>query len=147
MGCSTAQFALLIRLNYLARDIVTAVFGGMQPSGLNRKALLVSNVGQCSECFMGSRCPSEASIHITSTGAICGRAPDSSNSPTICSVKICINEKSDSDVPWIRRVPGSVGSMSVLGDPRPEARKLDSYPTRRPQRLARGLSGQFRVRH
>jgi len=43
-GCRTAQFARLIRLNYLAPDIVTAVFDGTQPPGLNRKVLLNSNV-------------------------------------------------------------------------------------------------------
>lgn len=43
-GCRTAQFARLIRLNYLAPDIVTAVFDGTQPPGLNRKMLLSSNV-------------------------------------------------------------------------------------------------------
>ena len=43
-GCRTAQFARLIRLNYLAPDIVTAVFDGTQPGSLNRKVLLNSNV-------------------------------------------------------------------------------------------------------
>lgn len=43
-GCRTAHFARLIRLNYLAPDIVTAVFDGTQPPGLNRKVLLNSNV-------------------------------------------------------------------------------------------------------
>lgn len=43
-GCRTAQFARLIRLNYLAPDIVTAVFDGTQPPGLNRKVMLNSNV-------------------------------------------------------------------------------------------------------
>ena len=43
-GCHTAQFARLVRLNYLAQDIVTAVFDGTQPPGLNRKVLLNSNV-------------------------------------------------------------------------------------------------------
>lgn len=43
-GCRSAQFARLIRLNYLAPDIVTAVFDGTQPPSLNRKVLLNSNV-------------------------------------------------------------------------------------------------------
>ena len=43
-GCRAAQFARLVRLNYLAPDIVTAVFDGTQPAGLNRKVLLNSNV-------------------------------------------------------------------------------------------------------
>lgn len=43
-GCRTAQFARLVRLNYLAPDIVTAVFDGTQPPGLSRKVLLNSNV-------------------------------------------------------------------------------------------------------
>jgi len=34
----------LIRLNYLAPDIIAAVFDGTQPPGLNRKVLLNSNV-------------------------------------------------------------------------------------------------------
>lgn len=44
LGCRAAQFARLIRLNYLAPDIVTAVFDGIQPPGLNRRVLLNSNV-------------------------------------------------------------------------------------------------------
>ena len=43
-GCRTAQFARLIRLNYLAPDIVTAVSDGTQPPSLNRKVLLNSNI-------------------------------------------------------------------------------------------------------
>lgn len=43
-GCRTAQFARLVRLNYLAPDIVTAIFDGTQPAGLNRKVLLNSNL-------------------------------------------------------------------------------------------------------
>ncbi|WP_374597894.1 recombinase family protein [Sphingosinicella sp.] len=43
-GCRTAQFARLVRLNYLAPDIITAVFDGTQPPALNRKVLLNSNV-------------------------------------------------------------------------------------------------------
>lgn len=43
-GCRTAQFARLVRLNYLAPDIVTAVFDGTQPPSLNRNVLLNSNV-------------------------------------------------------------------------------------------------------
>lgn len=43
-GCRTAQFARLTRLNYLAPDIVMAVFDGTQPAGLTRKVLLNSNV-------------------------------------------------------------------------------------------------------
>jgi len=43
-GCRSAQFSRLVRLNYLAPDIVTAVFDGTQTPGLNRKVLLNSNV-------------------------------------------------------------------------------------------------------
>ncbi|MDP4574127.1 recombinase family protein [Qipengyuania sp. G39] len=43
-GCRTAQFARLIRLNYLAPDIVTAIFDGTQPQNLTRKVFLNSNV-------------------------------------------------------------------------------------------------------
>ena len=43
-GCRTAQFARLVRLNYLAPDIITAVFDGTQPPGLNRQVLLNSKV-------------------------------------------------------------------------------------------------------
>lgn len=43
-GCRSAQFARLIHLNYLAPDIITAVFAGTQPPELNRKVLLNSNV-------------------------------------------------------------------------------------------------------
>jgi len=43
-GYRTAQFARLVRLNYLAPDIITAVFDGTQPPALNRKVLLNSNV-------------------------------------------------------------------------------------------------------
>lgn len=43
-GCRTAQFARLVRLNYLAPDIITAIFDGTQPPALNRKVLLNSNV-------------------------------------------------------------------------------------------------------
>lgn len=42
--CRTAQFARLIRLNYLAPDIITAIFDGTQPPELNRKVLLTTNV-------------------------------------------------------------------------------------------------------
>jgi hypothetical protein len=43
-GCRAAQFARLVRLNYLAPDIVTAVFDGTQPPELTRKVLLNSSV-------------------------------------------------------------------------------------------------------
>lgn len=43
-GCRTAQFARLVRLNYLAPDIVTAVLDGTHPPGINRKLLLNCNV-------------------------------------------------------------------------------------------------------
>lgn len=43
-GCRPTHFARLIRLNYLAPDIATAIFDGRQPPHLNRKALLDSNV-------------------------------------------------------------------------------------------------------
>lgn len=44
LGCRTAQFAKLIRINYLAPDIVTSIFDGTQPPELCRKELLNSNV-------------------------------------------------------------------------------------------------------
>ena len=43
-GCRPAHFARLIRLNYLAPDIVTAILDGTQPASLDRKTLLASNV-------------------------------------------------------------------------------------------------------
>lgn len=43
-GCRPTHFARLIRLNYLAPDIVTAILDGTQPPGLDRKTLLDSNV-------------------------------------------------------------------------------------------------------
>ncbi|MEP2608552.1 MAG: recombinase family protein [Cyclobacteriaceae bacterium] len=43
-GCRPTFFARLIRLNYLAPDIVTAIIDGVQPSELTRKQLLESNV-------------------------------------------------------------------------------------------------------
>lgn len=43
-GCRPTHFARLIRLNYLAPDIATAIIDGTQPPGLNRKTLLDSNV-------------------------------------------------------------------------------------------------------
>lgn len=42
--CRPTHFARLIRLNYLAPDIVTAIIDGTQPPSLNRKVLLESNV-------------------------------------------------------------------------------------------------------
>lgn len=42
--CRPTHFARLIRLNYLAPDIVTAILDGTQPEGLDRKTLLMSNV-------------------------------------------------------------------------------------------------------
>ena len=44
LGCRAAKFARLIRLNYLAPDIVTSIFDGTQPPELNRRVLLNSNV-------------------------------------------------------------------------------------------------------
>jgi site-specific DNA recombinase len=43
-GCRPTQFARLIRLNYLAPDIATAILDGTQPANLDRKTLLDSNV-------------------------------------------------------------------------------------------------------
>ncbi|MGB7372416.1 recombinase family protein [Erythrobacter sp.] len=43
-GCRTAHFARLIRLNFLAPDIVTAILDGTQPPVLTRKVLLNSNI-------------------------------------------------------------------------------------------------------
>ncbi|NKB15992.1 MAG: recombinase family protein [Sphingomonadales bacterium] len=43
-GCRPTHFARLIRLNYLAPDIATAIIDGTQPPSLNRKTLLESNV-------------------------------------------------------------------------------------------------------
>jgi hypothetical protein len=43
-GCRPTHFARLIRLNYLAPDIATAILDGRQPPHLNRKTLLESNV-------------------------------------------------------------------------------------------------------
>jgi site-specific DNA recombinase len=43
-GCRPTHFARLIRLNYLAPDIVTAILDGTQPAELDRKTLLDSNV-------------------------------------------------------------------------------------------------------
>lgn len=43
-GCRSTHFARLVRLNYLAPDIVTAIFDGTQPEGLTRKDVLMSNV-------------------------------------------------------------------------------------------------------
>ncbi|MCK0127536.1 recombinase family protein [Erythrobacter sp. F6033] len=43
-GCRPAQFARLIRLNYLAPDIKTAIIDGTQPKELDRKVLLNSNI-------------------------------------------------------------------------------------------------------
>jgi DNA invertase Pin-like site-specific DNA recombinase len=42
--CRPTHFARLIRLNYLAPDIVTAILDGTQPQGFNRKLLMDSNV-------------------------------------------------------------------------------------------------------
>lgn len=43
-GCRPTHFARLIRLNYLAPDITTAILDGTQPEALDRKKLLDSNV-------------------------------------------------------------------------------------------------------
>lgn len=43
-GCRPTHFARLIRLNYLAPDIATAILDGTQPEALDRKTLLDSNV-------------------------------------------------------------------------------------------------------
>lgn len=43
-GCRPTHFARLIRLNYLAPDIATAILDGTQPADLDRKTLLDSNV-------------------------------------------------------------------------------------------------------
>lgn len=43
-GCRPTHFARLIRLNYLAPDIATAILDGTQPAELDRKTLLDSNV-------------------------------------------------------------------------------------------------------
>jgi site-specific DNA recombinase len=42
--CRPAKFARLVRLNYLAPDIVTAILDGTQPPALRRHDLLMSNV-------------------------------------------------------------------------------------------------------
>lgn len=44
LGCRPTHFARLIRLNYLAPDIATAILDGTQPADLDRKTLLDSNV-------------------------------------------------------------------------------------------------------
>jgi len=43
-GCKMDRFSRLIRLNYLAPDIVLAIRDGAQPSGLNRRRLLAANL-------------------------------------------------------------------------------------------------------
>jgi hypothetical protein len=43
-GCRPTHFGRLIRLNYLAPDIATAILDGTQPAELDRKTLLDSNV-------------------------------------------------------------------------------------------------------
>ncbi|PHR19488.1 MAG: hypothetical protein COA41_07370 [Sphingopyxis sp.] len=43
-NCRPTFFARLIRLNYLARDIVTAILDGTQPAALTRDILLKSNI-------------------------------------------------------------------------------------------------------
>ncbi|UYV16624.1 recombinase family protein [Porphyrobacter sp. ULC335] len=43
-GCRPTHFARLIRLNYLAPDIATSILDGTQPTSLDRKTLLDSNV-------------------------------------------------------------------------------------------------------
>jgi site-specific DNA recombinase len=43
-GCRPSHFARLIRINYLAPDIATAIIDGTQPPSLDRKTLLESNV-------------------------------------------------------------------------------------------------------
>jgi hypothetical protein len=44
MNCRPGHFSRLIRLNYLAPDIVTAIVDGMQPAGLTRDSLLKAHV-------------------------------------------------------------------------------------------------------
>jgi hypothetical protein len=44
MRCKPGHFSRLIRLNYLAPDIVTAILDGTQPATLNRDALLKANL-------------------------------------------------------------------------------------------------------
>jgi DNA invertase Pin-like site-specific DNA recombinase len=43
-GCSPGYFSRLIRLNYLAPDIVAAIADGTQPSGLDRKTLASAHI-------------------------------------------------------------------------------------------------------
>lgn len=44
MNCGSAHFSRLIRLNYLAPDIVTAILDGAQPADLTRDSLVRANV-------------------------------------------------------------------------------------------------------
>lgn len=44
LRCRPGHFSRLIRLNYLAPDIVTAILDGTQPAGLNRDVLLKANL-------------------------------------------------------------------------------------------------------
>ena len=44
MRCRPGHFSRLIRLNYLAPDIVTAILDGAQPAGLTRDCLLKANL-------------------------------------------------------------------------------------------------------
>ncbi len=44
MRMRASQFARLVRINYLAPDIVAAILDGTQPSALTRKHLLMSNI-------------------------------------------------------------------------------------------------------
>ncbi|MBW3169420.1 hypothetical protein [Qipengyuania flava] len=44
LGRRPAHFARLIRVNYLAPDIVTAILDGTQPAALTRDVILKSNI-------------------------------------------------------------------------------------------------------
>ncbi|MGB3806980.1 MAG: recombinase family protein [Erythrobacter sp.] len=44
LGIRTAQFGKLLRINYLAPDIVTAIVDGSQPTGLTRRRLMRSSI-------------------------------------------------------------------------------------------------------
>ena len=69
------HFARLVRLNYLAPDIVSAIFDGSQPEGLTRKDVLMSNVPTdwaVQRRLYGSHRRSARSSRTPSSGAGCG---------------------------------------------------------------------------
>lgn len=44
MGCRPSHFARLVRLNYLAPDIITAILDGAQPESLGRRELITADL-------------------------------------------------------------------------------------------------------